>query len=131
MWRLASARSSGDSGSIGRSLGVVRAPRRASRLRSLLLGLAGLAMVTAPARAAGEAERCAALIEAFDELVVTDFDRRLLAVEDFELAEARGLRRQAEADCAAGRSRFRLDAIEEAFWRIGIPPPNEEGRPSP
>jgi hypothetical protein len=77
----------------------------------------------APARAAGEAERCAALIEAFDELVVTDFDRRLLAVEDFELAEARGLRRQAEADCAASRYRFGLDAIEEAFWTIGIPHP--------
>jgi hypothetical protein len=95
-----------------------------------LLGACALAGAAAPAQANSEAERCAALIEAFDEVVLTRFDHRLLALEDFELAEARSLRRAAEADCAAGRYRFGLQAIEEALRTIGIGPPLEPGKPS-
>jgi hypothetical protein len=78
---------------------------------------------------AGEAERCAQLIQAFDELVLTRFDHRLLALEDIELAEARALRREAEADCAAARYRFGLQAIEEALRTIGVGPPVKPGKP--
>jgi hypothetical protein len=88
-----------------------------------LLGACVLAGAAAPAQVNSEAKRCAALIEAFDQVVLTRFDHRLLALEDFELAEARALRRAAEADCAAGRYRFGLQAIEEALRTIGIAPP--------
>lgn len=90
-----------------------------------LLGACVLAGAATLARANGEAERCAALIKAFDEVVLSRFDHRLLALEDFELAEARALRRAAAADCAAGRYRFGLQAIEEALRTIGIGPLGE------
>jgi hypothetical protein len=86
------------------------------------LGVCVLAGAAAPSEADDEAERCAALIEAFDEIVLTRFDHRLLALEDFELDEARALRREAAADCAAGRYRFGLQAIEEALRTIGAGP---------
>ena len=94
-----------------------------------LLGACVLASTAALAQANTKAERCAARIEAFDEVVLTRFDHRLLALEDFELAEARALRREAEADCAAGRYRFGLQAIEEALRTIGAVAPVEPGEP--
>ena len=77
-----------------------------------------------------EAERCAQLIAAFDDLVLTRLDHRLLALEDVELAEARALRSEAAADCAAGRYRFGLPAIEEALRMIGASPPVGPVEPS-
>ena len=94
-----------------------------------LLGACVLAGTAARAQADSDAERCAALIGAFDEVVLTRFDHRLLALEDFELAEARALRRAAEADCAAGRYRVGLQAIEEALRTIGMGPPIEPRDP--
>jgi hypothetical protein len=93
------------------------------------LGVCVFAGAAAPAHADDEAERCAGLIEAFDEVVLTRFDHRLLALEDFELDEARALRREAAADCAAGRYRFGLQAIEEALRTIGAVAPVEPGEP--
>jgi hypothetical protein len=100
-----------------------------STLTCALLGVCVLAGPPALPRMAGEAERCAQLIQAFDELVLTRFDHRLLALEDVELAEARALRREAEADCAAARYRFGLQAIEEALRTIGVGPPVKPGKP--
>jgi hypothetical protein len=94
-----------------------------------LLGVCVLAGPAALPQATGEAERCAQLIGAFDELVLTRFDHRLLALEDVEFAEARALRRAAAADCAAGRHRFGLQAIEEALRTIGASPPVQPGKP--
>ena len=71
----------------------------------------------------------AALIEAFDEVVLTRFDHRLLALDDLALAETRALRRDAEADCAAGRYRLGLQAIEEALRAVGVGPAIEAGSP--
>lgn len=91
------------------------------------------AYIACGAAALGEAssalERCAALIEAFDEVVLTRFDHRLLALDESELAEARALRRDAEADCAAGRYRLGLQAIEEALRTVGLGPAIEDGAP--
>lgn len=94
-----------------------------------LLGVCVLAGPAAFPQASSEADRCAQLIEAFDEVVLTRFDHRLLALEDVELAEARALRRKAEADCAASHYRFGLQAIEEALRTIGVGPPVKAGKP--
>ena len=94
-----------------------------------VLGTCVLAGPAALPQVNSEAEQCAQLIEAFDELVLTRFDHRLLALEDVELAEARALRRHAAADCAAGRYRFGLPAIEEALRLIGASPPAEPVEP--
>lgn len=80
-------------------------------------------------QASSELERCAALIEAFDGVVLTRFDHRLLGLDESELAEARALRRDAEADCAAGRYGFGLQAIEEALRTVGLGPAIEDGAP--
>ena len=69
-----------------------------------------------------QAERCAALIARFDEVIVSRFDHRLLMLEDYELAEAREWRQQAEADCSAGRYGFGIGLIESALQRIGVVP---------
>jgi hypothetical protein len=73
------------------------------------------------------AERCAALIALFDEIVVSRFDHRILMLEDYELAEARDGRRQAEAECRRGQYDFGIDLIESALGRIGVVPGPEEG----
>ncbi|HSA79698.1 MAG TPA: hypothetical protein VLE23_02675 [Geminicoccaceae bacterium] len=70
----------------------------------------------------GPAARCAALIAQFDEVIVSRFDYRILMLEDYELAEARAWRHQAEADCGAGRHGFGIALIESALQRIGVPP---------
>jgi hypothetical protein len=69
-----------------------------------------------------EARRCAALIALFDEIVVSRFDLGLLAVEDYELAEAETWREQAETDCTAGKYDFGIAEIESAFRRIRVAP---------
>jgi hypothetical protein len=69
-----------------------------------------------------QARRCASLIALFDDIVVSRFDRGLLAVEDYELAEAETWREQAETDCAAGKYDFGIAAIESAFRRIRVAP---------
>jgi hypothetical protein len=76
------------------------------------------------------AARCATLIALFDEVVVSRFDYRLLMLEDYELAEARAWRRQAEADCGAGRYGFGIGLIESALRRIGVVPwPHDAQQP--
>ena len=69
-----------------------------------------------------EARRCAALIALFDDIVTSRFDLGLLAVEDYELAEAETWREQAGTDCAAGKYDFGIAAIESAFRRIRVAP---------
>jgi hypothetical protein len=69
-----------------------------------------------------EARRCAALIALFDDIVTSRFDLGLLAVEDYELAEAETWREQAETDCAAGKYEFGIAEIESAFRRIRVAP---------
>jgi hypothetical protein len=73
------------------------------------------------------AERCAVLIALFDEIVVSRFDHRMLMLEDYELAEARDWRHQAEAECRRGQYAFGIDLIESALDRIGVVPGPEEG----
>jgi hypothetical protein len=110
--------------------------RAARRTASKLLALASLVLVcgSAPLVAAeprsgpdaapsdAPAARCAALIARFDEVIVSRFDRRILMLEDYELAEAREWRHQAEADCGAGRYAFGIDLIGSALQRIGVVP---------
>ena len=109
---------------MGREMGATPSRPLAS---VALLGLCVLAGAAALAQGDRRPERCTALIEAFDDVVVTALDHRLLAIEDVELAEARALRRDAEADCTAGRYRFGLRAIEEALRTIGVSPIPEAG----
>jgi hypothetical protein len=71
--------------------------------------------------------RCFELIRLFDRIVVSRFDHRLLRIEDFELAEARRLRLQAEADCAAGELWLGLRGIKDALHRIGVLPFPDDG----
>lgn len=75
--------------------------------------------------------RCFELIRLFDRIVLSRFDHRLLRIEDFELAEARDLRLQAEADCAAGELWFGLSGIKDAFGRIGVVPFVDGGGDAP
>ncbi len=75
-----------------------------------------------PAPIDAEARRCAALIALFDDIVTSRFDLGLLAVEDYELAEAETWREQAGTDCAAGKYDFGIAAIESAFRRIRVAP---------
>lgn len=66
--------------------------------------------------------RCFARIALFDEIVISRFDYRLLAIERWQLKEARALRRRAEADCRAGRTWFGIGKISDALILIGVPP---------
>ena len=68
------------------------------------------------------AARCAALIALFDEIVVSRFDHRILMLEDYELAEARDWRHQAEAECRRSQYAFGIELIESALGRIGVVP---------
>lgn len=71
-------------------------------------------------------ERCVELIRLFDQIVQSRFDARVLAIEKWQLDDARALRLEAEADCAAGEVWFGISRIEEALLMIGVPPPPEE-----
>jgi len=74
------------------------------------------------------AARCAGLIDLFDRIVINRFDHRLLGIEAWQQREAVRLRREAEADCAAGQVWFGIQAIEDALWRVNVVPellPNE------
>jgi hypothetical protein len=53
---------------------------------------------------------------------LTKLNTSLLAVEDYELAEAETWGEQAETDCAAGKYDFGIAAIESAFRRIRVAP---------
>jgi hypothetical protein len=77
----------------------------------------------------GPAARCAVLIAQFDQVIVSRFDYRILMIEDYELAEARAWRQQAEADCGAGRHGFGIVLIENALQRIGVPPWPDDPQP--
>jgi hypothetical protein len=76
------------------------------------------------------AERCAALIALFDDIVLSRFDYRILMLEDYELAEARDWRHQAEAECRGGQYGFGIDLIESALYRIGVVPWRDEEPPA-
>jgi len=71
-------------------------------------------------------ERCVELIRLFDQIVQSRFDTRVLAIEKWQLDDARVLRLEAEADCAAGELWFGINRIEEALLMIGVPPPPPE-----
>jgi hypothetical protein len=73
-------------------------------------------------------ERCAALIALFDEIIVNRFDYRILKLQDYDLAEARRWREQAEVECGQGQYWFGVRAIEDALERIGVAPPQPPGR---
>jgi hypothetical protein len=108
-----------------------RAARAGAAILSVLL-LAGGAPEPPPAAPPDPRARCLELIRLFDRIVVSRFDHRLLRIEDFELAEARRLRLQAEADCAAGELWLGLRGIEDALHRIGVLPfPNDGGEDFP
>jgi hypothetical protein len=89
-----------------------------------LPGVVVLAGSAALPQAMGEAERCAQLIEASDEFVLTRFDHRLLALEHVELAEARVPSAQPQR-IARSVAMASLPAIEEALRMIGARPPDE------
>jgi hypothetical protein len=91
---------------------------------ALLVGLlADLAdAVAAPLPPPTGAAPCWRSIRLFDQIVVSRFDNRLLAIEAYELAEAEGWRSQAEADCARGDFAFGLASIEAALEMIGVSP---------
>ena len=86
-----------------------------------------------PGAAGGPAGRCASLLALFDEVVVSRFDPWPLVLDNDELADARAMRDQAEADCTAGRYGFGIPLIEGALRQIGVvpPPPDNSGRPDP
>ena len=63
------------------------------------------------------------MIALFDRIVQGRLDTRVLQVESWELAEARRLRAEAEADCALGNYWFGIGAIEDALTIIGVVPP--------
>ena len=71
-------------------------------------------------------ERCRELIALFDEIIVNRFDYRILKLQDYELAEARRLRRQAEVECVRGQYWFGVHAIEDALEKIGMVPPEAD-----
>lgn len=71
--------------------------------------------------------RCFARIALFDEIVISRFDYRLLAIERWQLKEARALRRRAEADCRAGQTWFGIGKIRDALILIGVPPSLGQG----
>jgi hypothetical protein len=79
-----------------------------------------------PGAAGGPAGRCASLLAQFDEVIAGSFDAWPLLLEDDDLAEARGARDQAQAECTAGRYGFGIPLIESALRQIGIVPPPEE-----
>lgn len=105
--------------------------RHVSRL-SLAGAIAALLLAWgAPQPAAGEtappppepAVRCFGMIGLFDRIVQRRFDHRLLAIEAWQLADARRLRWQAEVDCARAEYWFGIKAIEDALIIIGVVPP--------
>jgi hypothetical protein len=76
-------------------------------------------------------ERCHQLIALFDEIIVNRFDYQILKLQDYELAEARRLRRRAEAECRQGQYWFGVHAIEDALEKIGlVPPPENDAAPA-
>jgi hypothetical protein len=75
------------------------------------------------------AARCASLIAEFDEIIVNRFDYQILMLEDRELAAAGSARRQAEAECAAGRYGFGIGLIEDALREIGVVPEPDADQP--
>lgn len=86
----------------------------------LVIGLS--AALATPLPPPTGAAPCWRSIRLFDQIVISRFDHRLLAIEDYELAEARRWRRQAEEDCERGEFAFGLASIEAALEQIGVPP---------
>ena len=76
-----------------------------------------------PGAAGGPAGRCASLLALYDDVVDSRFDAWPLVLDNEELADARALRDQAEANCTAGRYGFGIPLIESALRRIGVVPP--------
>ncbi|MGH6944984.1 MAG: hypothetical protein ACREH6_12280 [Geminicoccaceae bacterium] len=101
-----------------------------SALVASLLAAPSLAASAAKTQRLSPAERCAGLIGLFDEIIQSRFDYRILKLEDYELDEARRLRRSAEASCAAGHYDFGLADIDRALARIGLPSGEETHPPS-
>jgi hypothetical protein len=104
-----------------------RSPMRKLLLAALICGVVPAAAADPPTGAAGlqpgtPAARCAALIAQFDAVIVNRFDYRILMLEDYELAEARYWRAQAEAECGAGRYDFGIALIAGALKQIGVVP---------
>lgn len=89
-------------------------------LVGMIVGLASA--VAAPLPPPTGAAPCWRAIRLFDQIVVSRFDDRLLAIDHHELAEAQDWRRQAEVDCARGDIAFGLASIEAALELIGVPP---------
>jgi hypothetical protein len=97
----------------------------------MVMLLSGGAPAAPPLVPTDPAVRCFELIRLFDQIVISRFDHRLLRIEDFELAEARRLRLQAEVDCAAGELWLGLSGIEDALHRIGVMPFPDAGGDAP
>ncbi len=81
-----------------------------------------------PGAAGGPAGRCASLLALFDEVSDGRFDAWPLVLDNDELADARTMRAQADANCTAGRYGFGIPLIESALRQIGVvPPPAGDG----